>query len=260
MPKPSHCTLHFWLYWSFLSFRPSWTLADWVCTGFQSVLQSENWIRANNIITFSPVHSLYLWALSCIPEECFIVAKIPKHVSPSSCKLSPRKLLCPGKLLCIVWYLCTTVTFAPCTRGPLMNLGLKFSRLILGVHWSYWLVVSPAMLHSVFVLQTKATLPANFDYSGMKIHPEIQLEVHLLFSRILYKTKSEIVSIKNTEWLFITESITQYKWETGGQHRYMLSLLRAVLDSGMKHNSYHSHPSLPAQCKCGEPWKVNRMP
>jgi len=55
------------------------------------------------------------------------------------------------------------------------------------------------MLHSVFVLQTKATLPANFDYSGMKIHPEIQLEVHLLFSRILYKTKSEIVSIKNTE-------------------------------------------------------------
>lgn len=92
--KYSHFTAQLWLYWSFLSFLPSWTLSDWVCTGYQTVIQSEDWIRANSSITLSPFHSLY--ALSHIAKEYFIIAKIPWHFSLPSCKLSPRKLLCLG--------------------------------------------------------------------------------------------------------------------------------------------------------------------
>lgn len=81
------------------------SVCDW---GYQTVIQSEDWIRANSSITLSPFHSLY--ALSHIAKECFIIPKIPRHLSPPSCKLSPRKLLSPGELLYVIWYLCTIVT------------------------------------------------------------------------------------------------------------------------------------------------------
>lgn len=74
-------------------------VCDW---GYQTVIQSEDWIRSNSSITLSPFHSLY--ALSHIAKECFIIAMIPRLLSPPSCKLSPRKLLSPGELLFVIWY------------------------------------------------------------------------------------------------------------------------------------------------------------
>lgn len=104
------------------------SVCDW---GYQTLIQSEDWIRANSSITLSPFHSLY--ALSHIAKECFIIAKIPRYLSPPSCKLSPRKLLSLGELLFVIWYLCTIVTFFVCIHGSLMNLKLKFSHLLSGI-------------------------------------------------------------------------------------------------------------------------------
>lgn len=107
------------------------SMCDW---GYQTVIQSEDWIRANSSITLSPFHSSY--ALSHIAKECFIIAKIPSHLSPPSCKLSPRKLSSPGELLFVIWYLCTIDTFLVCIHGPLMNLEQKFSHLLSGIYSS----------------------------------------------------------------------------------------------------------------------------
>lgn len=78
IPKSSYCTLHFWLYWSF--FSSILNLGSLGIYWIPDCCQSENRIRANNSITFSPLYSFQLQGLSCIAEECFIVAKIPRYL------------------------------------------------------------------------------------------------------------------------------------------------------------------------------------
>lgn len=52
------------------------------------------------------IHCIYKHRV-VLQKSVSLLLRFP-GLSPSSCKLSPRKLLCPEKLLCVIWYLRTT--------------------------------------------------------------------------------------------------------------------------------------------------------